>query len=100
MTNHDIAIQILNWKIHTHEVDGSRYWKDEAEHLYCLIGDFNPLSNAQDDCIVLKHIRENWDSRMFAKFCVETAKKLTWEYEPGDFSRAALKVIEESESER
>jgi len=64
-----------------------------------------PTSNASDDYEVLKHVRENWDrgnQLEFARalFSIQRQRGVFsfhpgYHYEPGDFSRAALKAIGE-----
>ena len=80
--------------------------------------DFKPFERASDDYEVLKHVREHWDSRDVCKLRDEV--KRCWEerasqyldetgradgvgvwgctqYRPGDYSRAALAVVEARE---
>lgn len=99
--------------------NGTRmYYVDDNEK--CVYGaPFHPTTDANDDHIVLNHIRENWDQEKVFVFLdilhislyrkhidlfseLDVAQKTYFNhlnilhYEPGDYSKAALKVINDN----
>lgn len=101
-----IAEKVMGWKKVDLEL-GGYYWTESG---ISLIADeqFNPIINANDDQIVLNHIRETWTDKQWFEFSltyyntlVERDKEtggvslILKHHKPGDYSRAALKVLEE-----
>lgn len=116
-----IAIEILNLKYRPntepYPFDGPGVYEKDEKY-WRLETDFKPSTDASDDYLVLKHIRENWDYADFMKM-KEMQQDIVAErwkeqdllltpgpatsflyYEPGDYSRAALKVLDGQKTDK
>ena len=109
MTKEDkqIAEKVMGWDIQP--VTGFyRTNPSDSHYNRVVVKDFNPTTDANHDYRVLKHIRENWPPSERYEF-VQMLQQIVSEnkgralhhlfvflyYEPGDYSRAALKVLDE-----
>lgn len=103
-----IAIIVMGWELYSSPDTCWEVWKKDGKAIYNY--DFNPLTYANDDQIVLNHIRETWTDKQWFEFSLTYYNMLaerdkTQEiggvslilkhHKPGDYSRAALKVLEE-----
>lgn len=104
-----VAEKVMGWKrsqfnANHFEISPSSYRSIVPESWH----GFEPSTNAVDDYEVLKHVRENWEQLMHDKFteCLgkiwvkrreDKTKFVNFAmcYEPGDYSRAALKALGE-----
>lgn len=74
---------------------------DRGKHIIHIT--FDPLGNANDDYLVLEHVRKTWDiSRLlrFSGMCDDQWNSrgvgTALQYQLGDYSRAALRALEQS----
>jgi len=90
-------------------------WCMNGSHLVCTLGGFKPTTDPAADYQVLEHVREKWSQTkvcalrdelalMWSRRATERDKQATsvrefavhgcTQYQPGDYSRAALAAIE------
>ena len=78
------------------EYEGIRTWLDPNESYNCGTIDLpDPFTDANDDYAVLKWCRDHQAENLTEDEWAEFNERLEWaaDYEIGDYSRAALKVI-------
>lgn len=102
-----VADKVMGWKFpfsaERMRGDWHDHWHDEINKTLYLPEQLPWFtSNAGDDYEVLKHVREKWDEQMQVNFSgalakIKFSRSHRWElnYEPGDYSRAALKALGE-----
>lgn len=101
-----IAEKVMGWELFYEPGSNIEpYWIDKELVTIGHQDDFNPTTDANDDHLVLKHIRENWgggrlwlfDGSLVSGWVKgspnERQIELPKYYEPGDYSLAALRVL-------
>lgn len=89
-----VATEVLGWV--WHETQGGR-WFDGSWSRY----HWNPFTNANHDVTVLEFVRETWDrtSESWSSFCYWVDFERGWQYERGDYTIAACRVLQGRETD-
>lgn len=103
MTDNERVAEIMGW---IYDTERDCFINRREGYIDVCIHVFNPLEDPTYDYLVLKHIRDNWDGSqlwIFDGFLIanlaerhpnERDIELFKYYEPGDYSRAAIKVLD------
>jgi hypothetical protein len=105
--DNQIAEQVMGWSLYQDHIPNEPlFWVNNHLQFQFNEDDFHPTTDANDDCIVLEHIRKTWGEHklwLFDGFVIGqwserkpfTDKETLYrEYEKGDYGKAALKVTE------
>jgi len=87
-----------------HTNDHSKYWFDVLGTIVYMRDFFEPTTDIKCDYEVLKHVRENWSINDQLRMDKEMAGIISFRsvygaylfYQPGDYSKAALKALGET----
>lgn len=105
-----VAEKVCGWRVEDrlrcshHGRWTEKTWVGHDGEPVMRVRDFAPDENAEHDRIVLEHVRERWDAahRRQAELALDDIRNArhdptltpSWNYERGDWSAAALAVVE------